>query len=200
MSITLSRFVAVLGLGLILASPAKATLIFDFSFENVTGDTAGPITGRIFGLVDNLSDQNPTKIVLTGVGDHPDPEGGLPVELNIGQFDRFSVVDMVITSYSITVDPTMGGCFVSGQSGIEPGCVRALLRVSSASTLADIYTSTVCPASAVDRCVRNGTPRVQQRTEAPAGSVAFTLVPLPSTLSLFALGLAGIGFSRRKAK
>jgi hypothetical protein len=92
------------------ARTAVADLIFEFSFDNATGDTAGPIAGTIFGLVDNQSDQAATEIRLTSVGGHVVPFQ-LPLDILAGGWlpnpNSFSVLDRKITEWdAFFISPT----------------------------------------------------------------------------------------------
>jgi hypothetical protein len=50
-------------------TPARADLIFDFSFSNTTGNVAGTVTGEILGLTDNTALEAATDIVITSYPD-----------------------------------------------------------------------------------------------------------------------------------
>jgi len=66
------RGLGFLVLMVVLASgidPARADLIFDFSFSNTTGNVAGTVTGEILGLADNTAGEAASDIEITSYPD-----------------------------------------------------------------------------------------------------------------------------------
>ena len=69
------RFLTLIAAAVALAAPLSAhALDFDFSFTNTSGNTAGTVTGEIFGLTDNATSA-PTDVVITS---YPAALTGLP--------------------------------------------------------------------------------------------------------------------------
>ncbi len=84
---------------LVLASsPSFASLTFEFSFTNTIGNTAGTVTGEVFGLVDNAT-VAATDVIITS---YPSGMTGLPPA-------PFSVLKLAYTSLMYNSFPVHNG-------------------------------------------------------------------------------------------
>ncbi len=107
----------------LLAYPCTAVPFTTFSFDSLISDGAnvsGTVTGQIFGLVDNLSDQPATQIVITsfpaGLTGTP---ALIPTSYPLIFFNRFTVVNGVVTSNFIfhAFDTATNGEFQLDRAG-----------------------------------------------------------------------------------
>ncbi len=164
----------------VMAPNAHAALIFKFSFENTEGNTPGTVSGRIFGLEDNMDDQSATSIILD---EFP---GGLGGVADAG-FDVVLWANVFVNSFNV-----FNGEITFGRVAVQnPG--------GDTFALFNPYISGCCGTVNNALSLDNGQ-TVTANTGEFAG-VTYTNVsevPLPAALPLFLAGLAGLGFARRK--
>jgi hypothetical protein len=105
------RGFGILALSFVLASgTAHAALDFDFSFTNSTGNVSGTVTGEIFGLADNTSNEAATDIVIDSY-----PSGlGFPST----PWDVFNMSGITVVTNSFTVS---GGEITAADLGLVEG-------------------------------------------------------------------------------
>ena len=178
---TILLFAAVLCL---MTQIAQAVLIFDFSFDNTTGNTAGPITGEIhFNEVTDFTSAAAAKVIITGVGDHTNTTFMTPFDVITGgwnlQTNSFTVSLGVITDWDFYA--------VDGSSDVGHD-FNDLLDLGSKGTYNPEFWSE--------------NKAIVKQTIAVLDDINFTphQVPEPSTVPLMVIGLAVLGFTRRKVK
>jgi hypothetical protein len=201
----LFRSITVLAAFLLSVSVASASVIVDFSFEKQLGDTAGPISGSLFGLEADGSGQVPTEVVFSSVGGHTLPSGYVlgdgalsqgasllfgSVDLTSGTLDRlflqigwpFSGDDagwFLILGLDEAEDIEFG-IFVVDDISIEE-CGDSLFSLSSEAEFDNLE----CTSSTI--------------SFEPQFDVDVAL-STPATAGLFMLGLLGAGLARRHRK
>jgi len=158
---------------LIICNVAPVSLgapIFSFSFENDTGNTAGPIAGEIYGLIENGLGQSATGVVITNVGSH-NPPFSLPYDVIANGWgwleNDFDVVNGQITYAN----------FISLNTALE-----TVIQVS------DPFVSLFLTDNGANW---------SQTEERPTFSKVST-VPEPSPLPLMLLAAICIGYIRKK--
>lgn len=172
MRYTLNRLISVVALALAPLG-AEASLVFSFSFDGtdlVESDTAGPITGEIRGLADNVALQPATEIVVTGVGEHSVP-------------------------FSLPFDVIAEGWFVAGNAFSVSGgeIVEWNFVAAEAGLVLDIGGTGVFPPEFRSE-------NSFRATRALLDDIRFTnitAVPAPASLALVGIGALGLLASYR---
>lgn len=122
-------------LQLCLAVPcAQAMQIFDFSFNNFSGNTAGPIAGYVsFNEIGDFVSGGAESVVITGVGGHSSLiDFSVPIDVIAEgwsvHFNEFTVASAAITEWNFFA--------------VEPG-LKSVLGLGSTGSVEPLFDSTV---------------------------------------------------------
>ena len=169
----------------IASSTANAGLIFSFSFSNTIGNVPGTVEGRIFGLMDNANNQAAASVIIDSY----------PAALGLfNPIDATLWNSPVINSFDVlngAIVPQLGDGFAAQNIG------------------ANFYTLLLGEAASYTDALGTVTNNALGSSAGTSGNFDFangivytnitdSEVPSPATIALFGLGLAGIGWTRRK--
>lgn len=159
-----------------------APVDFSFTFDNLTGNANGVVTGRILGLQDNASGQQATSVLIDSYGGLGGTlEDADAVQWTVVHRNAFTVANGVLTSWSFLAQDLLSGD--SNHFGLSDA-------LSSSSCVASFC---LAPFLSLD----NGVSTIA------AGSLTFTAisdtqeVPEPATLALAGWAAIGLLASRR---
>ena len=179
-------------LGLVLGLPLAATAspMFSFSFDNISGDTAGPIAGT-FSLPDSGCSPGPcaaTEVTITSVG-------------AVTLFDH---------QLPYVIDPAAGVWAVLRNDFILSGAALTLIDFLAVFTHENPRTilhphslwlqgaSTSRFENALADAFRGGIGELE--VVQSTGTLAIAAVPAPASMSLIGLGLLGMWMARRRKR
>jgi hypothetical protein len=160
---------------------ANALVVF-FSFDNVNGNVAGTVSGRILGLVDNANNQAATSVLIDSV---PSGLGGTfdvgndAIHWNTQYFNSFSLSGGQVTSAHFGAQENPNPNF-----GTSDNFFLDVGLVTNTGVLDNILS------------IDNGITYIGNGQH--FSGVKYSVVPAPATITLLGLGLAVIGFNRRK--
>lgn len=173
---------SILSFGLLLGATAAAhaaPITFVFSFSNLTGNIAGTVTGRIFGLQDNGVNQAATSLIIdsfpAGLAVADGINNSNALTWNAVQGNLFTVVNGVVTSEQFAaqhVDSVRTDTFFLGAVTFTTNCCGTV--ANSGLSLDNGL-----------RIVGGANPTI-------------TSVPEPGTFALLGIGVFGAALAKRK--
>jgi PEP-CTERM motif len=153
------------------AGPARADLVFDFSFTNNSGNVSGTVTGEILGLVDNEANQSASEVLIDSYPAGLGNIGSTPIDVT-------SWFDQVANSFTVVSGQLTDVNFEATATNAPPSYPSFTLQ----DTYAELNDTTGYVFST-----------------APNYSQA-SVVPEPASLTLLGIGIpgvAGYGWRRR---
>jgi hypothetical protein len=160
-----------------LSANAHATDI-NFSFDNVSGNVPGTVSGRIFGLVDNTNSAA-TEILITSVP--AAIAGGVP-PTSFSAFGSATSVGQYITFNSFTLS---GGVVTDAVFQIYGGYFDLNLQPAFGDAFYNELLSSDVSLSVQNK---NG-----------FAGVTFSSVPEPVSMALLGVGVLGLAAARRRS-